>query len=122
VLHSCIVPLETKRFALLPWTGSRIHRTLAHVLHYIGWCPAPPQFGHYIEIAYDGGVADMLTELRKLSPQMPQLVSTLVRELKDIELWQGKYDYLAPRALLEKAYINDVLDIPGTVDWLATCS
>jgi ATP-dependent helicase Lhr and Lhr-like helicase len=53
---------------------------------------------------------------------VPKLVKGLVAELPDRQLWQGKYDYLTPRTLLEKAYINDVLDVSGTMQWLATCS
>jgi ATP-dependent helicase Lhr and Lhr-like helicase len=121
-LNSSVVSLETGRFALFPWSGSRIHRTLAHILKYKGWYTTTfPDSHYYIEIVYDGNATDVLTELQKLSPQVPDLIKTLVTELKDRELWQGKYDYLAPRALLEKAYMNDVLDIPGTIQWLATC-
>ncbi len=120
-LHSCVVSLEPRRFVLFPWTGSRIYRTLVNILEHIGWYNRLVSI-YCIEIVYDGNVADVLAELRILSPQVPELVGVLVTELEDIQLWQGKYDYLAPRPLLEKAYINDVLDIPGTMQWLANCS
>lgn len=121
-LHSCIIPLEPGHFVLFPWAGSRIHKTLAHILKYRGWSTDLTSSGYYLEIVYDGNTTDVQAELRRLSPQVPELVRTLVTELKDIQLWQGKYDYLAPRTLLEKAYIHDVLDIPGTMQWLAACS
>ena len=88
----------------------------------VGWYTVPSGTGYYIEIVYNGNVDDVLTELQKLSSQVPALIKALVAELRERELWRGKYDYLTPRALLEKAYVNDVLDIPGTVQWLATCS
>ncbi len=110
------------RFVLFSWSGSRIHRTLAHILQYVGWPTTPSISGYYLEIGYDGNAIDLLTELRELSSQVPILVKSLVAELKALELWQGKYDYLAPRALLEKAYVDDVLDVSGTVQWLASCS
>jgi ATP-dependent helicase Lhr and Lhr-like helicase len=121
-LHSCVASLEPGRFVLFPWTGSRIHRTLTHILKHRGWYTALRNSEYYIEIIYDGNATDLLIELQRLSPQVPDLIRTLITELKDVQLWQGKYDYLAPRALLEKAYVNDMLDIPGTMQWLATCS
>lgn len=121
-LRSCVVCLEPGRFVLFHWTGWRIHRTLAHILKYIGWHVELPRNGAYIKVVYDGDAGAVIAELRKLSPQVPELVKVLVAELKDGQLFQGKYDYLAPRPLLEKAYINDVLDIPETMRWLATCS
>jgi ATP-dependent Lhr-like helicase len=117
-----VVPLAPGRFVLFPWTGSRIYQTLIHILNQLNWYNARSNNSHYIEIVYDGNAAAVLAELRKLSPQVPELVRTLVTDMEDRQLWQGKYDYLAPRTLLEKAYINDVLDIPGTMQWLATCS
>lgn len=121
-LRSCVVRLEPGRFVLFHWTGWRIHRTLAHILKYIGLHVELPRNGAYIKVVYDGDAGAVIAELRKLSPQVPELVKALVAELKDGQLFQGKYDYLAPRPLLEKAYINDVLDIPETMRWLATCS
>lgn len=121
-LRSCVVRLEPGRFALFPWTSSRIYQTLAQTLKHIGWYTALPMSGHYMEVVYDGDEGAVITELRALSPQLPELVKALVAELKDGQLCQGKYDSLAPRPLLEKSYINDVLDIPGTMQWLATCS
>ena len=121
-LHSCVVPLEPGRFVVFLWTGSRICTTLANILEYRGWHTTRSNRGPYLEIVYNGTAADVLAELRMLSPQVPELVRTLVADLKDMQLWQGKYDNLTPRTLLEKAYINDVLDIPGTMQWLATCS
>jgi ATP-dependent Lhr-like helicase len=121
-LRNRVARLEPGRFVLFHWTGSRIYRTLTHILKYLGWYIEPPRHGLYIEIVYDGDVGAVLAELRRLSPQVPELVQALVAELKGGQLWQGKYDSLAPRPLLEKAYINDVLDIPGTMQWLATCS
>ncbi len=121
-LHSCVVPLKPGRFVLFPWTGSRIYRTLANILEHIGWYTSNPNPGYYLEIVFDGNAADVLAELRILSSQVAELVRVLVAELEDRQLWQGKYDYLTPRTLLEKAYVNDVLDIPGTMQWLATCS
>lgn len=121
-LHSCIVPLNPGRFVLFPWAGSRVYKTLAHILKQVGWYTHSPNPGYYLEIVYDGNAADVLAELRRLSSQVPELVKVLVTELDDRQLWQGKYDYLAPRSLLEKAYNNDVLDIAGTMRWLATCS
>lgn len=121
-LRSCIVRLEPGRFALFPWAGSRIYETLAHLLHFLDWDAHRSNSGPYLEIAYDGDAGAVIAELRKLSPQVLELVKALVSGLKDSQLWQGKYDYLAPRTLLEKAYINDVLDVPGTMQWLANCS
>jgi ATP-dependent helicase Lhr and Lhr-like helicase len=93
-----------------------------NILHYIGWYTHRSSSGLYIEIVYDGDVGAAIAALRQLSPQVPELVRELVAELKDDRLWRGKYDYLVPRTLLEKAYINDFLDISGTALWLATCS
>ncbi len=121
-LSSCVVCLEPGRFALFPWAGSRVYETLVNILHYIGWYTHRSSSGPYIEIVYDGDIGAAIAELRKLSPQVPELVRELVAELKDDQLWRGKYDYLVPRTLLEKAYINDFLDISGTALWLATCS
>lgn len=121
-LDSCIAPLESGHFVLLLWTGSRVRTTLAHILRHIGWYIVVHQSGCAIEVVYSGSAADVLTALRDLSPQVPTLVRTLVSKLADGQLWQGKYDHLVPRSLLEKAYINDVLDVPGTAHWLATCS
>lgn len=121
-LDSCIAPLATGRFVLFLWTSSRVRLTLAHILKHIGWYTVLPQFGCYMEIVYNGEATDVLAELRTLRPQVPELVRTLVGNLQDMQIWQGKYDYLMPRLLLEKAYIQDVLDIPGTMDWLAACS
>jgi hypothetical protein len=122
-LRSSISPLDTGRFVLFPWTGSRIHKTLAIILQSIDWFHTQSNDAHYyVEFVYKGSAADALNELRALSPRVPDLVSAQVSELKDMELWQGKYDFLTPRQLLEKAYINDALDIPGTMQWLATCS
>jgi ATP-dependent helicase Lhr and Lhr-like helicase len=121
-LDSSVVPLQTGRFVLFPWTGSRIVKTIAHILKHLDWYTYNADAGYYLEIVFDGNAADVLAALRKLSPQVPELVRVLVAELDDRQLWQGKYDYLAPRSLLEKAYVHDVLDIPGTMRWLATCS
>ncbi|MEO7021183.1 MAG: DEAD/DEAH box helicase [Ktedonobacteraceae bacterium] len=121
-LRSCIVRLEPGRFVLFPWTGSRIYRTLTAILKQMNWYVEPSKSGHTMEIVYDGDAGAVLAELRKASPHVPTLVSALVTELKDSQLYQGKYDYLTPRPLLETAYINDLLDIPGTIQWLATCS
>lgn len=121
-LHSCIARLEPGHFALFPWTSSRIFETLLRLLQYLEWNPRHPRYCPYIELFYDGDAGAVIAELRKLSPQVSDLVHALVAELKNGQLYQGKYDYLAPRPLLEKAFINDVLDIPGTTRWLATCS
>jgi ATP-dependent Lhr-like helicase len=121
-LHSSVVPLNPGRFVLFPWTGSRIYRTIANILEHLDWYTGNPDSAYYLEIVFDGNAADVLAELRKLSSQVPELVRALVTELNDRQLWRGKYDYLTPRSLLEKAYINDVLDVPGTMQWLATCS
>lgn len=121
-LHSCVVRLEPGRFVLFHWTDSRIYRTLAHLLKYSGWPVELPRSGSYIKVVYDGDTGAVIAELRKLSPQVSELVKALVAELKDGQLFQGKYDYLAPRPLLEKAYIDDVLNVPGTMQWLTTCS
>lgn len=122
LLRSSVVSLEPGRFALFPWSGSRVYETLVNILYYIGWYTHRPGSGPYIEVVYNGDVDAVITELRKLSSQVPELVSALVAELKVSQLWQGKYDYLVPRTLLEKAYINDVLDISATMLWLTTCS
>jgi ATP-dependent helicase Lhr and Lhr-like helicase len=123
-LRSSVVRLEPGRFALFPWTGSRVAETLAHVLRHKGWYARQSASGFhpYTEVVYDGDAGAVIAELRNLSSQVPELIEALVSELKEAQLWRGKYDYLTPRALLEKAYITDVLDIPGTVQWLATCS
>ncbi|MGH2506589.1 MAG: helicase-related protein, partial [Ktedonobacteraceae bacterium] len=121
-LRSSVARLEPGRFVLFLWTGSRIYRTLAIILKHIGWYSELSKSGHYMEIVYDGDEGAVLAELRGLSSQVPDLVHILVTELKDTQLWQGKYDYVAPRLLLEKAYINDILDIPGTMCWLANCT
>lgn len=121
-LRSCVARLEPGRFALFPWTGSRVFKTLSRILQFAGWDIRHPRSCPYIEVIYDGDAGAMIAELRKLAPQVPALARTLVSELKDSQLYQGKYDSLAPRALLEKAYLNDVLDIPGTTQWLETCS
>lgn len=120
-LRSCVVRLGPGRFALFHWTGWRIYRTLVHILKYIGWDIEPRRDGSYIRVVYDGDAGAVIAELRKLSPRVPELVKALVAELTNGQLMQGKYDPLAPRPLLEKAYMNDVLDIPGTAQWLATC-
>lgn len=120
-LRSCIFMLGPGSFALVPWTGSRIHRTLVDILEYLGWCSSSAQ-RYYIEIVFDGSAAEVLAQLHALSSQVPELVQALVLELKNVQLWQGKYDYMAPRALLEKAYVHDVLDVSGTIQWLANCS
>jgi hypothetical protein len=121
-LRSCVARLEPGRFVLFHWTGSRIYRTLAHLLKYLGWHIELPRSGAYIEVVYDGDAGAVLNELQSLSSQVPELVPALVAELKDSQLWQGKYDSLTPRPLLEKASINDVLDMLGTMRWLANCS
>jgi ATP-dependent Lhr-like helicase len=122
-LRSCVFRLEPGRFALFPWTGSRVYETLASILQAVGWFVQRSRSGpYYIEIVYDGDAGAVIAELRKLSPQVPELISKLVAGLKEAQLYRGKYDYLAPRTLLEKAYIQDVLDIPGTMQWLANCS
>ncbi|WP_236601620.1 helicase-related protein [Ktedonobacter sp. SOSP1-52] len=119
-LKSSVVPLDEGRFVLFPWTGSRIHRTLLHILAHLGWYNRDQTY--YIEVVYGGTATALCAELHKLSSRVPELVEGKVKELKDAELWRGKHDYLTPRTLLEKAYINDVLDIPGTMCWLETCS
>lgn len=121
-LRSCVVRLEPGRFALFPWASSRISETIVHILHFLNWGVHRSNSGPYIEIVYDGDTGAVIAELRKLGPQVPALVKRLVSELREGQLWRGKYDSLAPRVLLEKAYINDVLDVPGTMLWLANCS
>lgn len=122
-LRSCVVVLESGHWMIFPWSGARVHKTLIHILRYKGWWhPKDPTFIYGIEVVFKGKAADLLAEFHRLSPQVPDIVKSLVIELKDEQLWQGKYDYLAPRSLLEKAYIHDVLDVPGTTQWLATCS
>jgi ATP-dependent helicase Lhr and Lhr-like helicase len=121
-LRSCVARLEPGRFVLFHWTSSRIYRTLAHLLKHCGWYIELPRNEKYIEIVYDGDVGAVINELRRLSSQVAELVPELVVGLKDSQLWQGKYDALAPRSLLEEAYIHDILDIPGTIRWLANCS
>lgn len=121
-LRSCVVRLEPGRFALFPWTSSRIFKTLLHILQSTSWDTRHPRSCPYIEVAYDGDAGSVIAELHDLAPQVPALAKALVAELKDSQLYQGKYDSLAPRPLLEKAYLNDVLDIPGTVQWLEACT
>ncbi|HXR64678.1 MAG TPA: hypothetical protein VN729_02065 [Ktedonobacteraceae bacterium] len=123
-LRSSVVRLEPGRFALFPWTSSRIVETLVPILRHKDWYARQSTSGFhpYIEVVYDGDAGAVIAELRNLSSQVPELIEALVSELKEAQLWRGKYDYLTPRTLLEKAYITDVLDIPGTVQWLATCS
>ena len=121
-LRSCVVRLEPGRFVLFHWTSSRIYRTLVHLLKHCGWYIELPRNEKYIEIVYDGDAGAVINELRRLSSRVAELVPELVAELKDSQLWQGKYDALAPRSLLEEAYIHDILDIPGTIRWLANCS
>jgi ATP-dependent helicase Lhr and Lhr-like helicase len=121
-LHSCVTCLEPGRFVLFPWTGSRICRTLAAILKYSGWYVELAKPGHFMEIVYSGDADAVIAALKALSPQVPDLINALVFELKDVQLRQGKHDYLAPRFLLEKAYISDMLDIPGTMQWLANCA
>ncbi|HEY1348947.1 MAG TPA: DEAD/DEAH box helicase [Ktedonobacteraceae bacterium] len=120
-LRSCVVRLGPGHFALFPWTSSRIFETLVHLLHVCGWDVHRSGAGPSFEMHYDGDAGAVITELRNLSTQVPELIATLVSQLKDARLSQGKYDYLAPRALLEKAYINDALDVSATVRWLAHC-
>ncbi|GHO82261.1 DEAD/DEAH box helicase [Dictyobacter formicarum] len=120
-LSSCVVSLEPGRFLLFPWTGWRIYKTLFFILMRMGWCSYSSDCDYYLEISHKGNIADVLAELRALSPRVPDLVNAMISNLKDMLLWRGKYDYLAPRVLLEKAYVNDVLDIPGTMQWLAAC-
>ncbi|GCE09276.1 hypothetical protein KDAU_66050 [Dictyobacter aurantiacus] len=88
---------------------------------HMGWCSYSSDCDYYLEISHKGNIADVLAELYALSPRVPDLVNAMISNLKDMLLWRGKYDYLAPRVLLEKAYVNDVLDIPGTMQWLAAC-
>lgn len=122
-LRSCVLRLEPGRFAVFPWTSSRIVETIVHLLRHKNWYARQPSgFRPYIEVVYDGDAGAVIAELRSLSPQVPELIATLVSQLKESQLWRGKYDYLTPRALLEKAYVHDVLDIPGTMQWLETCS
>jgi ATP-dependent Lhr-like helicase len=123
-LRSCVVRLEPGRFVVFPWTSSRIVETIVHLLRHKNWYTRQTATGFrpYIEVIYDGDTGAVIKELRNLSPQVPELVTELVSQLKDSQLWRGKYDYLTPRALLEKAYMHDVLDVPGTMQWLATCS
>ncbi len=121
-LESSVVCLEPGHFALFPWSGSRVYVTLVNILQYLGWYTHSSSPDPYIEVVYNGNTGDVIAELRMLSSKVTELVIKLVAELNVAQLWQGKYDYLIPRALLEKAYINDVLDIPGTSLWLATCS
>jgi ATP-dependent Lhr-like helicase len=121
-LRSCVIRLEPGRFALFPWTSSRVFETLVHIFHFFAWDTRRSGAGSSFEILYDGDAGAVIAELRKLSAQVPELVATQVSQLKDARLSQGKYDYLAPRVLLEKAYINDALDVPATMRWLAHCS
>ncbi len=123
-LRSSVVRIEPGRFALFPWTSSRVFNTLVHLLRYKNWYARQPMSGFhpYMEVVYDGDAGAVIAELRNLSSQVPELIQELVSELKESQLWHGKYDYLTPRTLLEKAYVNDVLDIPGTIQWLTRCS
>lgn len=119
-LQSCVVPLEQGRFALFPWAGSRIQRTLLHILTSLHW--HSKHHLYYIDVVYDGNASTLLTELHNIRFHVAELIEKNVKEMKDVQLWRGKYDYLMPRALLEKSYIHDVFDIPGTMQWLAMCS
>ncbi|BCL83771.1 ATP-dependent helicase [Ktedonobacteria bacterium brp13] len=121
-LQSNVVKRGSGHFVVFPWTGWRIHKTLMDIFVHKGWFPNHLNHMYYIEIRYNGNTEDVRKEFRELSTQVPELVRGLVQKMKDFQLWQGKYDYLAPRALLEKAYIQDMLDIPGTMQWLANCT
>lgn len=119
-LRSSLVRLEPGCFALFFWTSSRIYETVAHMLHFLGWDARRSNSGPYLELVYDGDEGAVIAELRALSVRTPELIKTLVAELKESQIYQGKYDSFAPRALLEKAYMKDVLDIPGAMQWLTT--
>lgn len=121
-LRSCLVSLAPGRFALFPWASSRVYETLAHILHFLGWDARRSNAGPLLEIVSDGDAGAVLAALHTLSARVPELVKTLVSRLKDAQLSQGKYDSLAPRVLLEKAYITDALDVAATMQWLAHCS
>ncbi|HEY3992462.1 MAG TPA: DEAD/DEAH box helicase, partial [Ktedonobacteraceae bacterium] len=55
-LRSCIIRLEPGRFALFPWTSSRVFETLTHILRYTDVFTRQPASGFhpYIEVVYDG--------------------------------------------------------------------
>ena len=115
-----IVSLGFGHFVVFPWANSRICRTLVDILRYAKWNVRDEGSPFYLEIIHSGDVTDVLYDFHMLG-QTPIDPAVLVIDCPLNELRQGKYDYLAPRALLERAYMTDVLDISGALDWLAMC-
>lgn len=118
-LDGAIVPLAPGRFALFPWTHARVCDTIAAMLKHHNW-HVEDHSPFYLIVVHAGSAADVRADLRVFGQRELDAVA-LIADLDDIALRRGKYDHLAPRALLEKAYAWDVLDVAGASHWLAEC-
>lgn len=108
----CVVPLGGNKVALLPWTGTRVNRTLALRLSQSQMTRANDE-GFYLTLAGTAaGPETTRLELQQVAGE-PWNVAAIVEPLQRAFLLMNKYDEFLPESLLRRAFGAAQLDIDG---------
>lgn len=113
--HQPLLPLSEQTALLLPWQGTRQVETLRLLLETAGLIIHRAETPFYLEVSAPGGnMQTLLAQLRTLAttpPTAEQILANLTRA----DYAVAKYDRYVPDPLLQQAFLQDRLDIPGAL-------
>jgi ATP-dependent Lhr-like helicase len=118
LLENQILPLAPRRYLILPWQGARCIFTLTRILEVAGFTLSSCQCPYYFEITnVDESEAELRTHLETVA-HFPLSATQLIENVPRRVLECNKYDKYISDHLLQLAFIEDQLDVPGAVHCL----